>query len=63
MDEVPKDDNQTVEYQKEIQELRLQIQQLQEAENLKDYSGKTHCFNFSCLVSVIIIMIIIGPCH
>ena len=40
MDEIPiADSDQAAEYKKEIQELRWQIQQLQETGNLKDYSG------------------------
>lgn len=47
MDEVPWNGDQTVEYEKKIQELGRQIKQLQEAENPKDYSGKIKCQNFS----------------
>ena len=43
MDEVPWNGDQTVEYEKKIQELGRQIKQLQEAENPKDYSGKIKC--------------------
>ena len=40
MDEIPiADSDQAAQYKKEIQELRWQIQQLQETGNLKDYSG------------------------
>ena len=42
MDETPGNSNQVEEYEKEIQELRWQIQKLQEAGNLKDYTGKNH---------------------
>ena len=40
MDEIPRNSDQAAEYEKEIQELRWQIQQLQEAGNIKDYSGR-----------------------
>ena len=42
MDEIPRNSDQVAEYEKEIQELRWQIQKLQEAGNLKDYTGKNH---------------------
>ena len=52
MEEVPSNADQTVEYEKKIQELGRQIKQLQEAANPKDYSGKIKCQNVSCLVGV-----------
>lgn len=52
MEEVPWNADQTVEYEKKIQELGRQIKQLQEAANPKDYSGKIKCQNISCLVGM-----------
>ena len=43
MDEIPRNSDQAAEYKKEFQELRWQIQQLQEAVNIKDYSGRALC--------------------
>ena len=40
MDEVPRNNDQVAEYENEIQELRWQLQKLQEAGNLMDYTGK-----------------------
>ena len=40
MDEVLRNNDQVAEYENEIQELRWQIQKLQEAGNLMDYTGK-----------------------
>ena len=39
MDEIVRNDDEVADYQKEIQELRWQIQQLQEAGNMKDNTG------------------------
>jgi len=39
MDEISRNEDQAAEYEKAIQELRQQIQQLQEAGNFKDYAG------------------------
>lgn len=52
MEEVPWNADQTIEYEKKIQELGRQIKQLQEAANPKDYSGKIKCQNISCLVGM-----------
>ena len=46
MDEIPRNSDQAAEYEKEIQDLRWQIQQLQEAGNIKDYSGRAFCLLF-----------------
>lgn len=43
MDEVPRNTDQVAGYEKEIQELRWQLQKLQEAGNQMDYAGKNHC--------------------
>lgn len=59
MEEVPWNADQTVEYEKKIQELGRQIKQLQEAANPKDYSGKIKCQNISCLVGVYFFSLII----
>ena len=74
MEEVPWNADQTVEYEKKIQELGRQIKQLQEAANPKDYSGKIKCQNVSCLVGVyffvyrgvfhlLTLLIVRGLCH
>ena len=49
MDEIPRNSDQAAEYEKEIQELRWQIQQLQEAGNIKDYSGRVLSLLFNAL--------------
>ena len=43
---------QAAEYEKEIQELRWQIQQLQEAGNIKDYSGMALCLLLNVLCNI-----------
>ena len=59
MEEVPWNADQTVEYEKKIQELGRQIKQLQEAANPKDYSGKIKWQNISCLVGMYFFLLII----
>lgn len=49
MEEVPRNSDQVTEYEKEIRELRWQLQKLQEAGNLMDYTGKNHCILLSCI--------------
>lgn len=46
MGEVAGNDDEVADYQREIQDLRLQIQQLQDAGNVKDYPGKGIALGF-----------------
>ena len=51
MEEVEGNNDEVADYQKEIQDLRLQIQQLQDAGNVKDYPGKRIVLGFKLLES------------
>ena len=46
MGEVTGNNDEVADYQREIQDLRLQIQQLQDAGNVKDYPGKGIALGF-----------------
>ena len=46
MGEVAGNNDEVADYQKEIHDLRLQIQQLQDAGNVKDYPGKRIALGF-----------------
>ena len=46
MGEVAGNDDEVADYQRQIQDLRLQIQQLQDAGNVKDYPGKGIALGF-----------------